>query len=262
MAGKRRGVGKVVSRSATSAINLSVAGAAAVGALALMSWPIAALGGAAYAALVVSDLSNPDFRRRALRASGQVGMPKVKDLQDPQLVEVVEQLGAARGDIDATLADTPARVRRNLTTTIHALDELYGHAAVLVCRARDLGTYLERTDAEDARREAKSLRARAAAAEAKDDAASSREYQLAAAAAVERLTALDDLAKSKDRIFANLARIRATLRSVPPKIVRMRALDDQASDALTGDFDQELGRMNTDLRAFEQTLESLVEVSS
>jgi hypothetical protein len=41
----------------------------------------------------------------------------------------------------------------------------------------------------------------------------------------------------------------------------MRTLDDRASDSLTGDFDRELSRMNTDLRAFEQTLESLVEVS-
>jgi hypothetical protein len=42
--------------------------------------------------------------------------------------------------------------------------------------------------------------------------------------------------------------------------MRLRTLDDQASDALGGDVGAELDRMNVDLRAFEETLESLVEV--
>ncbi|NJM91039.1 MAG: hypothetical protein HC863_01865 [Myxococcales bacterium] len=75
------------------------------------------------------------------------------------------------------------------------------------------------------------------------------------------MAALVDIGNARERIHANLARIHATLCGVPPKIVRMRALDDRATDAFTGDFDQELVRMNSDLRAFEQTLESLVEPS-
>ncbi len=259
MAGKRTGVGKVVSKSATSPINLSVIGAAAVGAVALMSWPIAALGGVAYAALVASDIASPEFRKKVLRRGGQTALPRPKDLEDAELRAVVEKLGAARADIDTTLGETPPRVRKNLTTTIDALDELQGHAAVLVVRARDLGAYLERVDVAQARQDAKELDHRAHASR---DPGSSREYELAAVAAGERVKALVDIQQGRERIFANLARILATLRSVPPKIVRMRALDDRASDAITGDFDSELGRMNTDLRAFEQTLESLVEVSS
>jgi hypothetical protein len=259
MATKRTGVGRVVSRSATSPLNLSVVGAAAVGAVALMSWPIAALGGVAYAALVASDVANPDFRRKVLRRSSQVAMPKLKELNDPELRQLVEQIQAARVEIDSTLGETPQRVRKNLTTTIDSLDELAGHAAVLVTRARDLGSYLERVDVRQAREEAGALNRRASTS---SDADASREYRLAAAAAGERVAALDDIEKGRERIFANLARIAATLRSVPPKVVRMRALDDRASDAITGDFDRELGRMNTDLRAFEQTLESLAEVST
>lgn len=108
MANKRTGVGKVMGKSATSPINLSVAGAAVVGAVALMSWPIAALGGAAYAALVVSDISNPEFRRRALRRD-RLALPRPKDLEDPELRERVIQLAAARQDIEKTLAETPDR---------------------------------------------------------------------------------------------------------------------------------------------------------
>lgn len=259
MTTKRTGVGKVVSRSATSPLNLSVVGAAAVGAVALMSWPIAALGGVAYAALVASDVANPEFRRKVLKRSAQVAMPKLKELTDPELRQLVEQIQAARVEVDKTLEETPQRVRKNLTTTVDSLDELQGHAATLVTRARDLGAYLERVDVAQAREEAQGLNRRASTSSDPD---ASREYRLAATAAAERVAALDDIEKGRERIFANLARIAATLRSVPPKVVRMRALDDRASDAITGDFDRELGRMNTDLRAFEQTLESLAEVST
>ena len=52
------------------------------------------------------------------------------------------------------------------------------------------------------------------------------------------------------------------IKAMPTKLVRLRALDDQASDALTGDVGAELERMNVDLRAFEDTLESIVEVTA
>jgi hypothetical protein len=256
MSGKRRDVGKVVGKSATSPLNLSVIGAAALGAVALSMWPLAALGGAAYAALVVSDVSNPEFRRRALGRSG-AALPNPKHLKDPELRELVGKLAAARKDIDTTVSETPQRVRRNLTTTLRSLEELQGHAAILILRANDLGIYLDRVDLTQAREEATELNRRADGAR---DHGTAKEYELAAKAAAERLAALDDIESGRQRIFADLARILATLRGVPPKIVRMRALDDRASDSLTGDFDRELDRMNTDLRAFEQTLEALAEV--
>jgi hypothetical protein len=258
MTKKRTGVGRVVAKSATSAINLGVVGAAAVGAVALASWPIAALGGVAYAALVATDVANPDFRRKTLRRSATTPMPKAKELTDPGLRELVEDLAAARADIATALRETPARVQKNLATTLDAIEELAGHAAVLVTRARDLGQYLERVDVVAAEKEASTLRRRASTS---NDAGASREYELAAGAANERVAALRDIAAGRERILANLARILATMRSVPPKIVRVRTLDDRATDSLTGDFDRELSRMNTDLRAFEQTLETLAEGS-
>lgn len=258
MAGKRKGVGKVVAKSATSALNLGVFGAAAVGAVALASWPIAALGGVAYAALVASDVASPDFRRRALRRGSDVPLPRPKDLTDPALRDLLTHIISAREDIATTLGETPERVRRNLTTTLDSLEELQTHAAMLIARARDLGLYLERVDLGQAKKEAANLQQRAALSQDPD---ASREYALAATAAGERATALADIETGRERILANLTRIVATLRSVPPKIVRVRTLDDRATDSLAGDFDRELSRMNTDLRAFEQTLESLVEVS-
>ena len=45
--GKLRPVGRVVAKAATGAVNMAVAGSAAVGAAVLHSWPILAVGGVA-----------------------------------------------------------------------------------------------------------------------------------------------------------------------------------------------------------------------
>ena len=61
--------------------------------------------------------------------------------------------------------------------------------------------------------------------------------------------------------MANLSRIVATMEGLPPKIVRLRALDDQAVDKLSGTINEELENINGDLAAFEETLKSLTEVT-
>ena len=54
----------------------------------------------------------------------------------------------------------------------------------------------------------------------------------------------------------------AALRGVPNSLESLQALDDQASDSLTGNVSGDLERMNIELRAFEDTLATLVEVPS
>ncbi|HEX7842568.1 MAG TPA: hypothetical protein VF469_34075, partial [Kofleriaceae bacterium] len=131
--------------------------------------------------------------------------------------------------------------------------------AQLATRADELSRYLATADIAAARRDAEALTARAAQTA---DPAARGSYEAAATAAQERSAALDDIATAKDRTLAHLAQIESAIKAVPSKLVRLRALDDQASDALTGDVGAELERMNIDLRAFEQTLEALVEVTS
>src|SRR6185436_9347019 len=119
--------------------------------------------------------------------------------------------------------------------------------------------YLATVDVAEIEREARELEARAAKA---SDAGAREGWKAAAGAAGERLKAVRDITAAFERTLAHLARIAATLAGVPAKLVRLRALDDQASDSLTGDVGAELDRMNVDLRAFEETLESLVEVQA
>jgi len=254
----RRPFGKLFGRAAIGPINLSVFGLAMFVAVALTSWPIAALGGAAYAALVAADVANPKFRRDVLLERARPArLPRVDMVNDPSTRALVIQMTTTRAEVDKMIAAMPERVRRNVSTTADSLAELEGHAAVLVARAEDLDRYLAAAPVGDADAEVARLRAQAAAAR---DGAARREYELAADAAQERTRALTEITASRDRIHANLARVAATMKAVPAKLVRLRALDDQASDAMFGDVGQELENMNIDLKAFEQTLEALAPV--
>jgi len=256
----RKGVGKVIGRAAAGPLNLSVLGGAVVGAVALSMWPIAAIGGVAYAALVASDVSSPDFRRRVMGGKKPARrLPRPDALRDPAVAAVVVKIGAARAEVDQVVRATPERVQRMIGGTLASIDELEGHGAMLALRADEVSRYLATVNVAEIEREARELEGRAAGA---TDPGARDGYQAAAGAAAERLKAVRDIAAARERTLAHLARIAATLAGVPAKLVRLRALDDQASDALTGDVGAELDRMNVDLRAFEETLESLVEVQA
>ena len=257
---KRTGVGKVFGRAAAGPLNLSILGGAVIGAVALASWPIAALGGAAYAALVASDVSSAEFRKRVLFGRGAPArLPSPGTLGDPAVRAAVERIALARAEVDKVVKSIPRRVQRNVSSALAAVDELEGHGAALAVRADQLSRYLASVDVMAAHDEAEALAARAGQTL---DPGARESYEAAAHAAAERVTALGDIATARERTLAHLARIESAIKAMPTKLVRLRALDDQASDALTGDVGAELERMNIDLRAFEQTLESLVEVSS
>lgn len=128
----------------------------------------------------------------------------------------------------------------------------------LAVRADELSRYLASTDPIAARRDAEALAARAAQTA---DPVARASYEAAAAAGRERVAALTDIAAARERTLAHLARVESAIKALPSKLVRLRTLDDQASDALTGDVGAELERMNTDLRAFEDTLAALTEVT-
>lgn len=255
----RKGVGKVLGRAVSGPLNLTVLGGAVAGAVALASWPIAALGGAAYLALVAADVSSAEFRRRVLLGRGKPArLPAPDAVRDAEVRAVVERIAAARAEVDRALAASPERVRRNVGATVGAIRELEGHVAQLAVRADELSRYLATADLRAAQRDAEALAARAAQTE---DATARASYEAAASTGRERVAALTDIARARERTLAHLARVEAAIKAMPSKLVRLRALDDQATDALTGDVGAELERMNTDLRAFEDTLEAIAEVT-
>ena len=256
----RRGVRKVLGRSIGGPLNLSVLAGGVVGALVLASWPIAALGGAAYLALVAADVSSPEFRRRALFGRARPAkLPAPGAIRDPEVRAVVERIAVARAEIQRAVKSIPERVQRNVAAALASIDELEGHVAQLALRADGLSQYLAGTDLLAAKRDAEALAARAAHT---DDPAARASYEAAATTGRERVAALTDIATAHERTLAHLARVESAIKAMPSKLIRLRALDDQASDALTGDVGAELERMNIDLRAFEDTLESIAEVTT
>lgn len=263
---RREGVGKVFEHAAAGPLNLAVLGGAVLAAIVLASWAIAALGGVAYTALVASDVSSAEFRRRVhsgrrarLTRWRPARLPAPETLTDPEVRAAAQRIAIARGSLDQVVKIIPERIGRNVTAALAAIDELERHGAALARRTDELSRYLAGTDAVAALREAESLAARAANT---PDPSARASYEAAAHAAHERVTALSDILTARERTLAHLTRIESAIKAVPSKLVRLQALDDQASDALTGEVGAELERMNIDLRAFEQTLESLVEVSS
>jgi hypothetical protein len=247
--------GKVLARSAMSAVNLVVAGSAAVGAAALHSAPILALGGVAYVALVAWDMVSPAFWKKA-SAPAPAELPAPGKLADEALAEVVRSLVAGRARLAEVLEETPEEVKGHLGGVIRATGEMEESASRLVKRADDLSRYLGTADAAAVRREIEKLEGKARGAR---DGETRAQYEGARAIREEQLRALDDIHGARERAMANLARMVATLEGLPPKIMRMRALDAQAMDALSGTMEGEIERIQGDMLAFEETLQSLGE---
>lgn len=211
--GKRTGVGKVIGRALTGPLNLSILGGAVLGAVAIASWPIAAIGGAAYAALVASDVSNVDFRRKILFGRAAPGkLPKPDTFSDAAVRKAVESIVRARTEVDAVVKGMPERVKRSIASTLKSLDELEGHGAGLAQRAEELAKYLQSVDLDAIAADARELAERA---EDSTDPGARDDYKQAATAALDRQKAMRDIAAARERTIAHLARIASTVKGSP-----------------------------------------------
>jgi hypothetical protein len=255
---------RVIARSVVSPLNLSIAGAAAASAALLHSWPLVALGGAAYAALVAWDLVSPDFWRKVIvpPENGRTiatRFPDPKKIGDPALRQTAQAVLLARAELDRQVAEASGDVAEQLASVAVSIDELEGRAASLIRGGDQLIRYLSRSDLEGVRREIARLRGRASQTQ---DAETRDQYELTVKAREEQLTALTDIAGAVERVYANLSRIVATLEGLSAKVVRMGAMDAQAMDNLSGDMNAELERMNREIDTFEETLRHLVAVEA
>ncbi|WP_394842453.1 hypothetical protein LZC95_35960 [Pendulispora brunnea] len=237
---------KAAAKAATSALSLAVAGTATVGAVALHSWSVMALGGVAYATLVAWDL-----------VSGNDKKKKQAPLRDPATRSAMQTLSTSRLQLDRVLQETPEDVKANLALVLLSVDELETRATQLATRAEAIAGYLLTTDVRVVEQGVRELEQRVR--ETRDPEARAH-YESAKKAREEHLATLVELTHAKERIFASLVTICATMDAMPAKVVRMRALDSEAMDAMTGNLKDELSRMNDDMQSLEETLKSLSEV--
>lgn len=258
---KKKPLKKVVAAT-TGIANIVVLGAAAVGAAALQSWPIIALGGVAYGALVAWDLVSGDKKKgpgETPRTPADV--PRLLDpseYKDAQTQAAVRMILGAKIEIDAAMQQTPEDVQANLFLALSSVAELEERAAKLALRSDDLSMYLSKRDPRVAQQDVDQLARRI---QATQDPEARAQYESAHAAKKELVQTLIELGNARERIQATMLSIAATLEGLPAKIVRMRALDAHAMDKLGGDVKEELDRMNGEIRNFEETLRTLSEVS-
>lgn len=248
---------RVFVKSVFNPVNLGVAATSAATAFALHLWPVVAVGGVAYAALVAWDMFNPNFWKKSLAAE-PIEMPDPKKLLDPGARAAVESLLAAQIELKEVLSNTSDDVKSHLAVVLVSLSELETRAVHFVKRIEDLSGWLGRTDSERVRTDMRRL---AEKVHQSRDQQARAQYKSALAAREEQLKAIDDIQNAKERAQANLSRLVATFEGMPAKIVRMRALDAQAMDELSGSLNDELGHINGEMKAFEETLTQLVEIA-
>jgi hypothetical protein len=245
----RRGVVKaLLSPVNVAAVAIGSAAAAAAGSVALL-----AAGGATYAAMVAWDLSSKSFWKKL---SGQRAALDPSALTDRVTRQLLERILAARTRIAGVLRETPEEVAAHVSSALGGVAELESRAGRLAGHAEQIARHLASTDRTQLRGEAESLAAKARGAQ---DAEARRHYAEAGAARQAQLTTLTELDAARDRVLASLERILTTLEGVPTQVVKMRTLDAEAVDQFSGDVGEELDRINVEMGAFEETLQTLVE---
>jgi len=243
-------------QAATGKLNLAALGMGAVGAASLHSWAVLALGGAAYLALAAWDLTTASFWKGVLEGNTQrESLPALRDVKDVEVRASVERIQAARQAIDRALAEAPEEVSLQVRASLGGLEELDARAARLVDLAEGLARHLAGVNEPALQAEAAKLAAKSQAA---TDAESQVLYREASDARQEQIRALLDVRRARERLVANLERIVSNLEGVPTRVVRMRVLDAANESGSSDDIGWEIGRINGELAALEQTLEVLV----
>jgi hypothetical protein len=257
------GAARLFFAAATSPLNLAAFGIGGLIAIGLRSWPMAALGAAAWVALTAWDMVTPGFRRKLQEevAAEVLELPQADKLLDPASRDAVKHIAISRAERERLSLETPTHLRNFVDLALASVPELERHAVVLVDRLEAHTRYISHgqrrlTDPAHLEQEVQRLDEQAAAA---TDEQARRQFALARDARKAQLDELGELRQSRERVLANLSRVVATLESLPAKILKMRALDDTAMDSVSGDFGQEIDRINDELRAFEETLRPVEE---
>ena len=254
-ANQKRPWGRAVASAATGRVNLAVAGATALGAAALGSVPLLGVGLAAYAALVAWDLASPQHWKRVLAEDPTTrDLPDPDTLGDPILKNQVQQIATAREGLTRILRESPPEVKDYVAQALASLGPLEQAAVRLVARGEDLWRYLASVEKSAVKAEMNGLGRQA---DQTSDPDARAEFQRARAIRQQQLSTIEELERALDRVHANLSRIVAAYEGLPARLVHLRTLSSQARDAVSGDVNQELNRMNQEMTEFEQTLKEV-----
>jgi hypothetical protein len=246
-----RALGMVMGRSLSNPLHLTIA-AGSAGASLVWGWPLAALGGATFAALVAWDLVSPEFWKKTMLEAA----PKpaadwpLETLRDASLRELCADVRRARGEL-AEVARSHPDAARLLASVLASVDLLHGRMRGVAERADQLADYLRRTDVASIQAELEQLALRVERAQKEETRA---QYLQTIDARKEQLGAVRDIAAALERAHAQLLRLRATFEGLAARVVRLSALGTSALDEATSGMNAELDEVYNDLEAFEEVL--------
>jgi hypothetical protein len=226
---------KKILRAFSSVPSLLTAGTAGLLAVALHSWPIAAVGIATCAALAAADVAK---KKSGLAATI---LPSPDRIQDAHTAGAIRAILDARAKLERALTSTDA-----VATMLGPVVDLESRAAKLAQRAEDIAAHLQGVDFGALKREVDQLAARIPST---PDPTTRASYVATLDARRGHLETLTDLVRTKERIGATLLSIAATLDALPAKVIRLRGIDDA-----TNDVGRELTQMNEEIASFEETL--------
>lgn len=241
--------------AATRPTSLLVLGGSVAAGLALHITALPALGALAYAALFTWEAVSAGDRPKARTT---FALPDPGTMRDPSVRYAVTHLQRARTELDQVLADTPADIVGGVREALVRIDELWTHSGTLIEQAERLYTYLSTQPRAEVEAEIKRLGERIA--DTRDPQAQA-EYERARATRAGQLETLSRIEGARDRALAHLAGIQAVVEGLGPKVVHMRALDAEEQRTISLDVSRELERTNDDVRAFESSLQGLLELS-
>lgn len=216
-----------------------------------------AIGALAFTALVAFEVMGADGPK-GLGERKATQLPSPSDIRDPSVKYVVADLHHARKELDRVIGETATDVVSGVSDTLRRVDELWAHSVGLITQAEELGAYLASQKRGDVEEEIKRLDARIRETR---DASARAEYEKAKQTRRAQQETLDRIEGARDRILAHLSGIQATVEGIGPKIVHMRALDEEERRTITLNVSRELDRTNQEVGALESSLQGLLELS-
>jgi hypothetical protein len=242
-----------VGRALVNPVGLGVVAGAATVAIALANPIVGAIGGGAYVVSVLIDA----IRRGRKKSKRKLLFSGIDPdaITDPDMKAAVLKIIAARERLQKVIDETPPDVLLQLQQTMASLDEMQSYAASLIERSESTAKYLASVNLPALVQEVKTLAQRAAAAKDQQARAS---FDEAKNARMDEIRSLKDLRANKERVEANLMRVVAVLGALPTKIVRLRALDAQAMEQLSGDLTHDLTAMGEELKTSEKVIREMV----
>lgn len=222
-------VARGVAKAAKDRPSLWLTGVAATGSVVVQSWSLFAVSAAAYATLILWNMSRKVFwadLMKDLRCRAPA-LPDPADYNDSVARHFINRMSDARGELKRVLLRTRGTLAERLQSRVEVLAQMEARGLALVTRLEEISRYLAdkspytlQTDVERLRR----------AAHLATDPRLKAEYTRARLALDEELGALREIMTTRDLVVAKLETIAATLEMFPCQVVRLTVLDADASD--------------------------------